>query len=293
MISNKSFWAKIALFTATIIWGFAFIVVKNTVDIFPPLILIALRFTIAFVILSLLYIRKLKEMDKKCFISGVVIGIMLFLAYSAQTFGAADTTPGKSAFLTSVYCVMVPFLFWGIKRKNPGICSFIAAFMCVLGTALVALRGDLKMGAGDLSTLLCSFFFACHIVAIALLGSDKDPVLITILQFGTAAVLAWFTGLPMGEVPICAPLSSWLGIVFLGIFPTMIGFLLQTVGQRYTTPSAAALILSLESVFGVLFSLIFGFDTLNLRLLCGFVLIFAAIIVSETKLSFIKRKKQL
>lgn len=293
MLDNKSLWAKIALFTATIIWGFAFIVVKNTVDIFPPLILIALRFTIAFVILSLLYIRKLKEMDKKCFVSGVVIGIMLFLAYSAQTFGAADTTPGKSAFLTSVYCVMVPFLFWGIKRKNPGIHSFIAAFMCVLGTALVALRGDFKMGAGDLSTLLCSFFFACHIVAIALLGSDKDPVLITILQFGTAAVLAWCTGLPMGGVPICAPLASWLGIVFLGIFPTMIGFSLQTVGQRYTTPSAAALILSLESVFGVLFSLMFGFDTLNLRLLCGFVLIFAAIIVSETKLSFIKRKKQL
>jgi len=290
---NKSFLSKIALFTATIIWGLAFIVVKNTVDIFPPLILIALRFSIAFMILSLIYIKKLKTIDKKCFISGIVIGVMLFLAYSAQTFGAADTTPGKSAFLTSVYCVIVPFLFWIIKKKNPGIYSFAAAGMCILGTALVALKGDLTMGAGDLNTLLCSFFFACHIVSVGVLGEDKDPILITIMQFGTSAVLGWVFGLPFGSVPTDAGLMSWAGVIFLGIFPTMIGFLLQTVGQKYTDTSAAALILSLESVFGILFSVIFGFDTVTFKLLCGFILIFAAIVVSETKLSFIKRKKQL
>ena len=293
MFKDKVFLSKIALFAATIIWGYAFIVVKNTVDIFQPLLLIALRFTIAFILLSAIFFGKLKKLDKKTFISGVVIGVMLFLAYSAQTFGAADTTPGKSAFLTSVYCVIVPFLFWGIKKKNPGIYSFVAAFMCVLGTALVSLRGDFKMGVGDFYTLLCSFFFACHIVSIAILGNDKDPVIITILQFGVAAVLGWCTSLPMESFPLYAPLSSWMGIIFLGIFPTMIGFLLQTVGQKYTSPSASALILSLESVFGILFSIIFGYDTINLRLLCGFILIFAAILVSETKLSFLNRKKQL
>lgn len=290
---NKNLLAKLALFAATVIWGFAFIVVKNTVDIFPPLILMALRFSIAFFVLAVIYIKKLKFIDKKCLVSGIIIGTALFFAYAAQTFGATDTTPGKSAFLTSVYCVMVPFLFWAVKKENPGIYSFIAAFMCILGTALVAVKGDFKMGWGDVTTLVCSFFFACHIVAISVFGADKDPVLITILQFGTAAMLSWITGLPMGEIPLCAPLSAWSGIVFLGIFPTMIGFLLQTVGQKYTSPSAAALILSLEAVFGVIFSLIFGFDALNTRLLCGFCLIFGAVIVSETKLSFLKRKKQL
>ena len=293
MFKDKVFLSKIALFAATIIWGYAFIVVKDTVDIFQPLTLIALRFTIAFILLSVIFFGKLKKMDRRTFWSGVVVGVMLFLAYSAQTFGAADTTPGKSAFLTSVYCVIVPFLFWAIKKKNPGVYSFVAAFMCILGTALVSLRGDFKMGAGDFYTLLCSFFFACHIVSIAILGNDKDPVIITILQFGVAAVLGWCTSLPVESFPLYAPLSSWMGIIFLGIFPTMLGFLLQTVGQKYTSPSASALILSLESVFGILFSIIFGYDTVNLRLLCGFILIFAAILVSETKLSFLNRKKQL
>ena len=288
-MNTKTFLAKLALFAATIIWGFAFIVVKNTVDIFSPLILIALRFTIAFVILSAVYIKKLREIDKSYLISGAVIGTMLFLAYSAQTFGAAETTPGKSAFLTSIYCVIVPFLFWIFKKKNPGIYSFVAAIMCVLGTALVALQGDFTMGAGDFNTLLCSFFFACHIVSVAILGNDKNPILITILQFGVTAILAWIFGIWQG-VP-AAGAEAWGGVIFLGIFPTMLGFLFQTVGQKYTEASAAALILSLESVFGILFSVLCGYDTVTFKLLCGFVLIFAAIVISETKLSFIRRKK--
>ena len=127
-------------------------------------------------------------------------------------------------------------------------------------------------------------------VAVAKLGRDRDPILITILQFGYAAIFAWIVGFATESLPAVWTFDSVLGLLFLAFFATAVALLLQNVGQKYTHPSAAAIILSLESVFGVLFSVIFYGEALTPKLIIGFVLIFIAIIVSETKLSFLRKK---
>lgn len=138
-------------------------------------------------------------------------------------------------------------------------------------------------------TLLGGFFYALHIVMVAKLARDKDPVLVSILQFGSAAAAAWVVTLVFESRPQAVSGSIVGAILFLSVGCTALALLLQNVGQKYTHPAAASIILSLESVFGVLFSVLFYGEKLSFRLAAGFVLIFAAIIISETKLGFLKR----
>lgn len=260
---------------------------KDTVDVFPPYILLAFRFTIASILLSVIFWRKLKQINRDYIWKGGVIGLFLFLGYSTQTIGITETTAGKNAFLTAIYCVIVPFLFWLVDRSKPDIYNFIAAFVCILGIGLVSLKGDFTVGYGDAFTLLGGFLYAGHLVAVAKLGKGKDPIILTILQFAYAAIFSWCMGLIFEKYPASWEIANMIGLLYLAVFATAVALLFQNIGQKWTHPSAAAIILSLESVFGVLFSVIFSGEQLTLKLIIGFILIFAAVIISETKLSFL------
>lgn len=281
--------ARLALFGAAFIWGTSFIVVKNTVDVFTPNILLAFRFTIGCLILAVVFHKRLNALDLDFLKKGCLTGVMLYLAYSVQTIGITDTTPGKNAFLTAVYCVLVPFFFWAVDKTRPDLFHFAAAFLCIVGIGLVTLDGDLSIRMGDALTLLSGIFYACHVVAIAKLGRGKDPVVFTILQFATAAVCSWVVGLATESLPTQVTVETVGGLLFLAVFATAGSLLLQNVGQRYTDPTAASILLSLEAPFGVLFSALFYGEELNARLLIGFAFIFVAILTSETKLSFLTK----
>lgn len=294
MKENKiSLLAKIALLTATLIWGSSFIMVKDVVNTVPPNLLLSIRFAVACLVLCLIFWKRLKNLNREYFIQGAVIGALLFLAYCSQTIGITDTTPGKNAFLTAVYCVIVPFLFWAVSKRKPDIFNIIAAVVCIIGIGLVSLDSDFFIRLGDLLTLLGGFFFAAHIVAVSKFGSDKDPVLITILQFGYSAVYAAAASLIFERDAVNIVWSGQLvlSIAYLALACTAVGLFLQIFGQKYTSPSSAAIILSLESVFGVAFSIALYGERLTGRIAVGFVLIFIAVIISETKLSFIIKRK--
>ena len=286
-----SLWAKLALFSAALIWGSSFIVMKDSVDAFPPNILLGIRFTTATLLLCAIFFKRLKAFNRQYLLHGGVIGLCLFLAYCTQTIGLTGTTPGKNAFLTAVYCVLVPFLMWIFYKARPDIFHFAAAVLCITGIGLVALDGDFTMGYGDALTLVGGFFYAMHMITVARFSQDKDPVLLTITQFGFVAVFSWAAGLIFETFPTEFPLHSLGGILYLAVFATAVCLLLQNVGQKYTSPASAAILLSLESVFGVLFSVLFYDEPLSPRLIAGFALIFVAVIVSETKLSFLFKKK--
>jgi drug/metabolite transporter (DMT)-like permease len=249
--------------------------------------LLALRFTIGCILLCVIFHRRLAGLNKSYFIKGGIIGTLLFLGYSLQTIGITDTTPGKNAFLTTIYCVIVPFLFWAVDRKKPDIYNIVAAFTGITGIGFVSLNGGFSICMGDAFTLLGGFAFAGHLVAIAKFGREKDPILLTIVQFGYAAIYAWLIALLFEDIPTHYSMPTIYGILYLAVFATAVAILLQNIGQKYTQPAPAAIILSLESVFGVLFSVIFYHEIITPRLFLGFLLIFMAVIISETKLSFL------
>lgn len=284
---------KLALLLATIIWGSSFIIMKDALDDIGTYFLLAVRFTGACALLLVLCLGRIRDFGLYYVRAGFVMGTLLIIAYALQTFGLADTTPGKNAFLTAGYCVMVPFLHWLMAGSRPDRYNVSAAILCIIGIGLVSLDSNLTMGRGDMLTIACGLFYALHIIISARYAQDKDAMLLTVSQFFFAAVWCWVMCLVIEPVPAVGsiPTSTWISLAYLCVFATAGGLALQTYGLKYTAPAAGALILSLEAVFGVLFSVMLGAEALTPRLLLGFTVIFIAIVISETKLSFLKNKK--
>ena len=284
--------AKPMLFAAALIWGTSFFIMKNALDVLPVFFLLAIRFTAGAVLLALAAGKRWKSFTPDYLWRGAVIGGFLFLAYSVQTFGLSLTTPSKNAFLTAVYCVMVPFLTWAVVKARPDRYNIAAALLCVTGVGLVSLNDQLTINAGDLLTLLCAVFYASHIVAVEKMSPGKDITLLTVFQFAFAALYAWICGACTETFPAqaLADPAVFLPLAYLCVMATTVALLFQNVGQIWSDPASASVILSLESVFGVLFSVIFYGDPVTGRLLAGFALIFVAVVCSETKFSFLRRK---
>ncbi|MBQ3093774.1 MAG: DMT family transporter [Clostridia bacterium] len=282
---------KLALLAAALIWGGSFVGMKSLTEVLPTQYLIAVRFSLATVVMALALIPRLKKLNLSYLWRGGVIGLCLFGAYSFQTYGLMDTTPGKNAFLTAIYCVLVPFLYWAVDQKRPDGYNIVAAFMTVGGIGLVSLDSALTMGRGDALTLVGGVFFAVHMVAITKLGKDHDPLLITMLQFAGVSVCAWIGALCFEEMPTLAVFTPEAvgAMSYLVLCATCLTLSFQNFGQQHTPPAAAAILLSLESVFGVLISVIAG-ERPTVPMLCGFAVIFAAVLISETKLRFLPRK---
>ena len=253
---------RLALLGTTIIWGSSFIILKNTLNSLPTLWILAFRFS----------------------------GAALYCAYTLQTYGLLYTTPGKNAFLTATYCVIVPFLWWAFFKKRPDRYNVAAALVCIAGMALVSLEGDLSLGLGDALTMCCGLFYALHII-VSSRGLEKYGVLpLTTVQLATTAVLCWITAPVASPFPQSVPASAWLSVAYLCVMCTGACYFLQALGQKYTSAQSASIILTLESVFGTLFSVAFYHEQLTLKTISGFVLIFAAVLISETKLAFLRRR---
>lgn len=284
--------AKPMLFAAALIWGTSFFIMKNTLDVMPVFFLLAIRFTAGAVLLALVCWKRWGKFTPDYLWRGAIIGGFLFLAYTVQTFGLSLTTPSKNAFLTAVYCVIVPFLTWAVVKVKPDGYNIAAALLCVAGVGLVSLNDQLSINAGDLLTLLCAVFYASHIVAVEKVSPGKDITLLTVFQFAFAALYAWVCGLCTETFPAQALTDPavFLPLAYLCVMATTVALLFQNVGQIWSDPASASVILSLESVFGVLFSVLFYGDPVTGRLLAGFALIFVAVVCSETKFSFLRRK---
>ena len=138
---NRSVLSKLGLFAASLIWGSSFFVMKNSVDVFPTFALLAIRFLIGCGLLCLVFCRRLKNITGKTLKRGALLGVLLFGAYALQTLGLKETTPGKNAFLTAIYCILVPFIFWMVTRKKPDIYNYLAGALCLAGIGLVSRPG--------------------------------------------------------------------------------------------------------------------------------------------------------
>lgn len=287
---NNATGGRLALLTAALIWGSSFIVMKDTLDHIPVFMLLAIRFTLGGLLLAVIFRKRLMQADRSIWGHGAICGVLLLAAYATQTYGLKTTTPGANAFLTAVYCVMVPFMAWGFFRKRPTAWNWAAAAMCITGIGLISLSGDLTIGAGEWLTLLSGLLYALHIMGLSHFGSKDDPIVLTIVQFAVVAVLSWLCTLTAEHRSAFPAPSAWPQLLYLTVFATAVTLVCQSVGQSLTPPSQSAILLSLESVFGAFFSILLGRESLTLPILCGFTLVFVSVIVSETQLSFLRRK---
>lgn len=295
MVSSKKMGviAKIMLFTATLIWGSSFFILKNTLDEIPVFFLLGVRFLSSAVILGLIFIKRWKQFNLKYLWTGAVTGAFLGLAYIFQTIGLMHTTPGRNAFLTAVYCVLVPFMCWLVMKKKPDIYNIAAAVVCIAGIGLVCLDGGGEafsfMGEGF--TLICGIFFGAQMVAIEVWCKEMDVILHTVIQFFSAFVICFIFFLCFEDLPTGFSAGAGWSLVYVSVFATCVAFVFMNVGIKHTSASYSSLVLCLEAVFGTLFSIVFYRERVSLQVGIGFFIIFCGVVTNETKLSFLRKKK--
>ena len=288
----KPKYADLFLIVVAIVWGTGFLFTQLALDNgITPLYIMAIRFSVAAVLLSLIFFKKLKDVSIYDLKSGSILGFVLFLGFITQTVGLSYTTPSKNAFLTSVNVIIVPFLYWAINKKKPEPHIFTAISMSIVGIYLLSINENFRLAYGDFLTILCAVCFAFHIVLNGFYSKKSDPIILTILQMSSAAVFSVIFAFKFETTPEITNTFGILSTVYLGIFSTMIAFLLQTIAQTHTTSTKTAIILSTESLFGTIFSVMFLSEHLTSRMLVGCLIIFSSVIVAETKLEFLNFKK--
>ena len=297
-MKNKFIGIGILLFT-TIIWGSAFVSQSIAMEYMGPFSFQAIRCAIATVgLLPVIaisdkfqpvgqsYWRRWK--NKKIWIAGILCGIPLFIACNLQQLGLAeDTDPGKSGFLTAMYVVIVPII--GLfRKKKMSIMIPISVTLAVIGLYFLSCMGATTISLGDLLTLGCALMFAIQITFVDIFATDIDPFRVNTIQALVCAILS-------GAIAIFSETVSWHGIsasiiplIHVGFFSMGLGYALQIIGQKKTDPTLASLIMSLESVFAVIFGWLLCHDKLTPWETIGCVLVFSAVIVSQLEF---KRKK--
>ena len=291
----KKYIGELGLLFVAIIWGSGFVAMSFTLDQgFTPLQIITLRFFIAALFINIIFFKQIKQnISKESIKAGCILGVFLFLAFVLQTIGLVYTTASKNAFITAANVVIVPFIGLFIYKRKLDKIGVICSITTLLGIGILSLHSNLSINIGDVLTLVCAFGFAFHIFFTSEFATKYNPMVLTGVQFTVTFILSLITQILMGEGTITGSISGYYGVLYSAVFSTTIAFLTQTICQKKVEGIKTAIILSTESVFGAIFSVIILHEIMSFRMIIGCIIIFISIIVAETKLSFLKKKKMI
>jgi len=286
---KKNITGSLWLLLATIIWGSSFVSQSIAMENVGPFTFQAIRCALAVIaLLPIIWIVDRIQgvsflagwKNKQLWKAGLLCGLPLFLATNLQQLGLVDVNPGKSAFLTAMYVVFVPII--GIFRKEkPTKWIPVSVILAVAGLYCLSCVGVTSISKGDWLLLGCALMFAVQITFVDKYAQDLDALRLNLLQALVCTVLSTtvtiFTERPTWEgVNAC-----WLQLIHVGVFSMGIAYSLQIIGQKYSNPSTASLIMSMESVFAVLFSWLVIREQLSTWEALGCVLVFTAVILSQ------------
>ena len=289
----------VILLITTFIWGTAFLAQKIGGETLGPVTITTLRNVLggAF-LLGLIALRKKRpEGDslRSSVFAGIACGVPLFFAMLAQQIGIKYTTPGISAFLTTNYVLFVPLMAAAFSRQRPSARVFASALAALIGTGMICISGSelaaVSIGRGEAWTILCAFLFSLQMMAVDRYAAKSDLLVLSATQLLTCALLGLPSLLISGETAsLCSFLQGGdgfikgaLSLVYLGIFSSGIAYTLQNVGQARTPAGIAAVLLSLESVFGALSGYVVLGDVMTTRQFFGCALVFAAALFVQIK----------
>ncbi|MEH7568278.1 DMT family transporter [Priestia megaterium] len=278
------------LLITAIVWGSGFVVTDIALQYLTPYQVMAGRFVLATLLLTLTFGYKFKTFTKSVWWKGTILGTFLFLAFVLQTVGLQHTTPSKNAFLTAVNVVIVPIIAYLLYKRKIDRFEMVGSVIAIVGIGLLSLQSSMTLNFGDVLSLACAVAFAFDIFYTNLFIKEEDPISVTIVQFITASLLSVVVVLIKGDIPTSLESEGIYSILYLAVFSTTIAYLFQNKAHKYTTASKAAIILSTESFFGMLFSVLFLHEVLTVRMVTGAVLIMVAILIAELKPSFLKKQ---
>ena len=284
-MKNREMIANLILLIVAIIWGGGFIAGKMALTTLSPVAVLMYRFSLGAFLCGITFWNRIKNTPLSVIKKGVIIGVIQMVGLTVQLSGLQYTSTANQSFLCTAYVAFVPFISWIILRKRPAGKAFIAGLLALAGIGLICLDGALSIGIGDSLSIMFSVIFGVQIVIVGMLvDGDIDVFQLSFFQLLTAAVVSFGICIFQGDIIGAFNTESIIGVLYLGILNTFVAFLGQNYAQKYTKDTVAALIMSLESVFGFLLSVLYYNEVITLKFLMGSVLCFVAIIINTIKI---------
>ena len=293
--SQQGAGAVLLLITA-LIWGCAFVAQSVAMDHVGPFTFCASRFMLSgFAVAAFLLVRRAlgyneargmnlgrRRMRRNDGIAGgIICGFFLFLGASLQQIGIQYTTAGKAGFLTALYIILVP-IYSVFLGKRPKATVAAAAGIALVGMYLLCMEESLKLSRGDLFCLFCAFAFPFQILSLDHFTRETDAVLLSCVEFYTVSVIAGILAFLLEDPDPAALRAALIPVLYAGLLSGAVAYTLQAVGQKkIQNPSAASLIMSLESVFAALAGWLILDQSMSGRKILGCVIMFAAIILAQ------------
>ncbi len=273
--------ADVLLAVIACAWGSSYLLMKVGTGAVPPFSLIALRFGIAFVVVAVIFFRRLRQTCVATLARAAVLGLLMFALFGFLMTGIGQTSASNAGFLTSLAVVFVPIINAMLRRRAPGVRMTAGVAVTLAGIALLSLHGSLTLSVGDALCVMGSVFYALFIVATDRLSAKDDPLLLGVWQLGFAA----FYGLVatnLFEAPtLPADPVHWGAVLGLALVCSAFGFVAQPVAQRSTSAEHAALLFALEPVSSAVLAFVFLGETLDGRGMLGAVLVVAGVLVAS------------
>ena len=264
--------ARVMMLVNAAVWGSGYTMLKHVQENMPTQWMMFFRMASAVLLMAIVFFPRLRRIRlRRYIVPGLILALTYWLGFIFQLKGLETTSPGRNSFFTDTYCVMVPFVVWAFTRKRPSWQHLVAAFVCAFG----------------------AFFFALNLVLVGFIGKDFDAIALMLAEFVWCALL-FGAGAVLTEGGPSMAWARWdivLCIAYLVVGSTVIAQVFQTIAIQNLPTSEASVILSTECIFAMLVSVIFTGETLTVPSLCGFALIFGAILLSEIQLPSAKRQR--
>ncbi len=271
-----------------VLWGSGFGVTDTLLEVCSPLWLLTFRFVPSGALLCLVFWKRIRRMEGRHIFWAIMLGCFLFFVFLAHVYGLIFSTPGKQSFIQGGSVVMVPLIYTVVYRRWPSRAAFAAAGLTTTGILVMAFTPGMRFNLGDFFSLLLALGVALHCIFVGNLTRKMDSCGLAALQIAAAAVCFALGALLLEPFPDLGKSGGTLlwGVPYVAIFVTVIPFLIQTVAQKHSPETHAAIILSLESLFGYFIAIALGREVLERQILCGGLLMLAGVGVVELETYF-------
>jgi drug/metabolite transporter (DMT)-like permease len=269
------------LFLVSLIWGSTFFIIKDTVTTVDESFIVFARTGLAFLALFLYQLIKSPKsiFDKKAFIYGSILGILLSSIYLSQTIGLKYTSTGHSAFITGSAVIIVPFLLFTIWKQKLFKVDLVAVGIVIIGLFLLTYDFETNINRGDLLTLITAISLAFHIVFAQQFVKKTDAALIVMYQFFAAMIVSFIAFQFTNDTELIIDNKGWYSLIYLGLIGTLVCYFITVWVQKFVAAIRVSIILATEPLFAALCSYIFINEKLNLREYLGAGLILLGVMI--------------
>ncbi|ANA82399.1 EamA/RhaT family transporter [Paenibacillus glucanolyticus] len=281
--------ADLMILFITICWGSSYLFMKMGLDTLGEFNLIALRFGLAFILAAAIFYPRLRQVNLRTIRYAMLLGSILFIMFTALTFGLKTTTTSNAGFLISLTVVFVPLIHTFLFKKKIEKKLIASILLALTGIALLTIQLPFTFKIGDLFCIAAALCYALHINVVSSAAQKVDTLSLGILQLGFTGLYAFVMSLILETPVLPSSTNGWIAILVLSVVCSALGFILQTIAQKYTTATRTGLVFSLEPVFAAMFGFWFAHEIMNSVQYFGAALVFLSVVLASVEVNTLKR----